>query len=476
MSRFLRRVIGKDFQATSVLALGDITGRCCAMLAWVMLAGQLGNAKFGLLSWGLAIVGYLSIFSDLGLGMMGARGLARGEDESFARSVRSLRLLLSASLFLATSVVACIAFGPETALVLTASSTWLIVNSLSPEWHFQGRGMMSRIAVMRFLSGFALLIVVVAARYVAADNVALAGALRTIADGFTFTIFLLLGWSRLEGSSKFSVCKSRDLLMQSMPLAGVSLLTALYAANFDVLVMAATRSIVEVGFYSVSYRLYLMLALFPKLFLVQAFPRFVASPSDRLQGELDRYYYLAGAVTVPGLVAVWLLAENIVSLLYGPDFRESTQILKYLAPAVMPLFLNAPLPSMLIAQGHTRPALIAFGAALVISVVVNLLATPALGAPAAAVAVFVAELSVLIVSSFACRRAFGVGLSPPVIFYLITLGSGAYVSVLLGGGLARWLGLPEPQGFAVTLTVVAIIWAILVFSIRIGAVRAWEAK
>lgn len=446
------------------------------MLAWVLLAEQLGSAKFGILSWGLAIVGYLSIFSDLGLGMYGAKGLAHGKGDEFVRAIRSLRLALSIGVFLIAVFTIWLLFERTTALVLCASCLWLVANALSPEWYFQGRSMLSLIAAIRFSSGFALLAGVLGMRFVDSSDVVWASLLRALADGMVFAILMALGWSRLSGSQTLSFQRAGGLVRSSLPMAAVSLLTALYASNFDLIVLAATRSAEEVGLYAAGYRVYLMLALFPKLILVQAFPRFVAAPNASLQGELDKFYVLAGAVAIPAAVATWLLASDIVLILYGPSYSQAAVILEWIVPAVVPLLLNAPLASLLIARDKTRSSLVAYGIALVASIATNLLLTPAYGAAAAAAAVILAELLVLVVSYVACSRAFGFALSGRAATSLALLGVSTFVSVQLGLSAAHWLEMTGFQSFALTIGLAAVVWALVVFLMRTSFVKKADGK
>lgn len=392
------------------LAAGDIAGRVATMLAWIVMARALGEQGFGLVSWCLAIVAYASIPADGGLAAFGTRELARDPHSGSAHAIRRLRFALSAAVFVLVLAVGRWLLDPERWLVLACAVAWVLPASLNPEWLLQGRHRVAAIGALRFAIGASLLLAAIAWSQSTPGGAVGASALRAVAELAVVGAFAVLGWTRL-GPRPVDVPAALPVLRQSLPMAGATLLTGLYAANFDVLVLGQARSIAEAGLYAAAFRLYLMLAVLPKLLLVQAYPRFAAAAVQpgALQREIDRFMALSLRFGLPVVVLAWTLATELIDVVYGAAYRDSAPVLRLLALAALPLLLNAPFPSVLLAAGKTGPALAAFGGALAISIGINLVATPQWGMPAAAGAVILAEATVLVLAWWHARRSLGIG-------------------------------------------------------------------
>jgi lipopolysaccharide exporter len=454
------------------LAAGDILGRLATMLAWVIMARSLGQEQFGLVSWCLAIVAYASIPADGGLGAFGTRELARNADAAEAASVRRLRFFLSLIVFSIVASVSWLLLDIHRWLVLAAAASWILPMSLNPEWLLQGRHRLAAIGALRFGGGAALLLAVCLWSPTGGGGVAGASALRAAAEVAIVMLAFAFGWTRIH-SAAGHMASTFALLRQSLPMAGATLLTGLYAANFDILVLGHTRPIAEAGLYAVAFRLYLMLAVLPKLLLVPAYPRFAATGRQpaSLQGEIDRFAAASLRFGLPIIVLTWTLATEVIDVVYGSSFLPAASVLRILAVAAVPLLLNAPFPSALLATGHTNAALICFAAALIGSVGMNLVATPVWGMQAAAIAVALAEFAVLILSWRACARhlkvSFWKGATTEALIATAML-----TAANLAHTLAKGASLSPAATIGVVSVAATLVWGAVVLAHRAKAARA----
>lgn len=394
-----------------LLAAGDITGRILTMLAWAMIARTMGSAGFGLVSWALAIVGYLSIVADGGLAALGVRELARNPSTHDVRAIFRLRLCLSIGVILAVTCMAYVALDEERWLVLSCAAAWLLPMGLNPEWLMQGQHRIVAIGVLRCCLGGALLAATVVWSHWPIGGVVMAAALRAVSDFIIVTAAVALSWNYLC-EPKSRARSAPALLRNSFPLAAAALLTGLYAANFDVLALSYFRSNEEAGLYAAAFRIYLIMAVLPKLLLIRAYPRFAAAADDprELQAELDFFLARTLQYSLPGVAMCGIIAPDLITMIYGNSYDAAAPVLKWLVVAAIPLLLNAPLPSALLAAGRANSAFKVVTAALVISILMNLVATPRWGMPAAAIAVILAEATVLAVGLYYCRRELDVSL------------------------------------------------------------------
>ncbi len=448
---FVRRMMGGESKIV-VLIAGDITGRVLTMIAWILIARKLGEAEFGLISWALAIVAYASIAADGGLAAFGARELARNPATEIAGAVRRLRLYLSTAVFALVVLIAWPLLDDKLFAVIVCTAAWLLPMSLNPEWILQGQHRIAAIGVLRFSLAVGLL-GITGAWFVWLDaGAVMAGALRALAEAGIVIIAVVFGWTRIQTLTQTS-STTVALLRSSLPLAGATMLTGVYAANFDVLVLGYTRSDVEAGLYAAAFRIYLMTVVLPKLFLLPAYPRFAAARNPKaLQLEIDSFVALVLRYGLLPPMLCGLLANELIVLLYGYAFEPAASVLPWLMVASVALLLNAPFPSALLACDRTRLVFIALSVALVISIGINLVATPRWGMTAAAIAVILAETTVLLVTHYFCRRELGVSLRLSSGFQAL----GAIAATVVGF-FVREACRAQAIGHLATVTVVALI-------------------
>ncbi len=136
------------------LFLGDIGSRLFGFLATAYLARTLGVSNFGVISIGLAILGYSMLINRSGLPILGTREivLAKSDTGEFIGDMFSLRLILSVVAWILVGMVAFIFIkSPEILRVVLVYQLYLLPFALLPDWVFQGRNQMVPIAMSRVL-------------------------------------------------------------------------------------------------------------------------------------------------------------------------------------------------------------------------------------------------------------------------------------------------------------------------------------
>lgn len=123
----------------------------------------------------------------------------------------------------------------------------------------------------------------------------------------------------------------REVLAESVPLGLANLMSQLIL-RLDVLLLAAIRGSREVGIYSSSYNLFSGLMIMSNAFLVSFFPhasRLFARDETSFWTAWSRALVRVTTVTlVVGLgVSIW--AREIVLLIYGAGYLETTKVLPF---------------------------------------------------------------------------------------------------------------------------------------------------
>jgi len=142
------------------------------------------------------------------------------------------------------------------------------------------------------------------------------------------------------------------------------------------------------------------------------FPKFVrlAAASDHggMQGLIRRAIQGALLFALPGALLLIVLAGPVLSVLFGRDYAIGAPVLSVLAVAqvlTIPLLFPA---QLLVASGHATVIAKATPFAIVLSVCLNLLLIPPLGALGAALASLVAQVGFNGYMAFVCYKTLSV--------------------------------------------------------------------
>lgn len=189
--------------------------------------------------------------------------------------------------------------------------------------------------------------------------------------------FLVFMFVRYSGVIFGRLNKAIFLLLarEAPTFIGISV-CALIFMNIDIILLSKLVDVHAVGIYDGAYRIILICLVGPVAFAMAILP--VLSQKAQAKG-LERkgsitvraVYYLL-VLYVPASVGIIILADRLIMLIYGAEFKESVFILQMLAPCLIPLSIIPALSQALISVNHQRIDLaINFGAALM-STVLNL--------------------------------------------------------------------------------------------------------
>ena len=384
--------------ATLMLA-SEIAVRALGLAVMLVVARVLGPTALGQLAIAQAVVAYAGVVGDGGLTTLTQRAIVRepARAERLVATTTSIQLALSALLVIAVLVASAVLPVDQTARhLVTVLSPLIVMQALNLFYVLQAREQVGRLAMVRTLgqvatAGLGLTLVILTRSNTWVAVAAWAGAL--LAD------MLCFGALRADGFRlrlpDWDVGK--HLLRGSWPYLAISLLSWVLQ-NFDVLVIGATRSSQEAGEYTAAYRIVLIAVGLSGLVFAVAFPEMVRRHRDNLPAfsifitALVRQSTRVG-YAMAGLVAV--AGPQIVSTLYGPEYRRSGFILALLFVSVPISYCNALLGQGLLAAGRERGYLGNITVTAAVSIIALLVFVPRSGATAAAFVVLGGELVTL---------------------------------------------------------------------------------
>jgi len=200
-----------------------------------------------------------------------------------------------------------------------------------------------------------------------------------------------------------------------------------------------------VGWYGASYRLVDATLFITWSIVVSATPMYTylddtTTPTLReIYGDSVR---LVLALIVPISVTLLVCARPIVDFAYGlKDFEPSVVTLQILALSPVFYAISNQAASLALARTNARPMVYAFGAALTLNVVVNLVLIPIWSYKAAAAVTTATEFVLALWCTFATRQLVA-GLPWPRLLIAPVAGALAMAAGMLATGQVLWLSLP----------------------------------
>lgn len=184
---------------------------------------------------------------------------------------------------------------------------------------------------------------------------------------------------------------------EGLMLGGVSLLGMIYF-RVDSVMLGLLASDTEVGRYNLAYRLIEGAILVPSVVMAATFPTLAKGHQFR---KLFRKIFLGlGGMGLLFTVIVVVLAPLLLVLAYGEELQSQTQVLRWLALTLLPIYWGHLATQGLVALDRQRHYLRLTLGAVLLNVGLNWWLIPLEGAEGAAIATVITEV-LMTISAFA---------------------------------------------------------------------------
>ena len=383
---------------TLFLSIADIISKLLMMAFFMVGARVLGVERFGILTGAIAFVSMFSVLTDLGLGQLTARELAKGtlDGRSLVGTALSVKLVTTTLAIGAVCVTASLAGYPgQTVMAVFICSMSLVDSGVTLFFRQVSQGL-ERTWIAA--AGRLLQVVLLGAGLALAVRMrfGMAGFAWLYAGaGFASAVFVSIVGSRVlvRPRLNFQLQRWRSLLRQALPFAAAALLIALYYWSGSALLLRL-RGDTESGLFGAPFRLVIGMTFPASAFSGAMYPvlsRAYALDSTRVGLLLEQAVRYVVLMVVPLVLLVWVLAEPLMGGLFGTEFVPSAVVLRVLMIWTFFAYLNALLSHYL--QAVDRPSAVVkqAGISLAVCVVLNLVLIPLLSSQGAALALCAAE-------------------------------------------------------------------------------------
>jgi len=399
---------------------GDIGSRGVGFLVTLYLARVLAPASFGIISIGMAVLGYLSLLGSPGIQMVETRNAAAVEGGMPERTgaILSLRLLLAPLLICFLYAGVWMAGVPEaTRDVTTLYALSLIPMALSLDWLFQGkedfRGVMSSRLVNSVVFGLCVLLFVRTRTDIVFTPVAF------FAGNAAGAAVLGVMYGRRFGAPRIGWNPSAwmNLLRVNAP-AGTAMFLAQSVTNLPPIVIGILLSNADAGVFSAGMKLIFLLLLIDRILnalFLPAATRYAVSRPSEFPALLSAALTAVVVFIVPVLIGTCIVAGPVILLVFGPGYEGAAPVVCVLTGYVLMTLINSILTCTLVAFGRTRTySIIVSGGALILCVAV-VACTAFFGATGAGAGIVAGEA---VIMYFLGRAVIRVAPLPTLRFYL----------------------------------------------------------
>ncbi len=205
-----------------------------------------------------------------------------------------------------------------------------------------------------------------------------------------------LGWKAIVPA--FDSARAKALLRLSIAFAMASLFVKVYS-YIDSILLKQFLGSEAVGTYSVAYKITYAFQFLPMAFVGGLYPAFASrwaqGDKQSLAKVFDDAVWYVGLLAVPIAFGISALSHEILQLFY-PKFIEAALPLSIEIFALIVLFLDFPVGSLLNAARKQNVKTIIMGCTMLINAALNALLIPRVGIPGAAITAVVSFTFMLI--------------------------------------------------------------------------------
>lgn len=401
MSRKLK--ILKNFFS---LTTADIINRLAGLIYLPYIARVFGPEGFGKVSFAESFVGYFMLAANFGFDIIGTREVAKYREKQNAFiHVLLIEIITSGVSFLL--LCSSLFFLPQpheikVLIIFYGLTLWTFAFTI--DWFFLGMEWMGAVALVRMARQFCYIgLILLSIR--APEHLYRLPLSYVAADMAAVLIFFWIFFYKIRPKGfRIEMASVRYLAGEAFPL-GVSNFLNSSRDKIGSVVLGFTRTLSDVGFFSVGYKLLCVANIIPYALNRAVFPDMTYVLRSRTEEEARFYvkevFRIVSIIAFPLAFLIFYNASFFVRLIFGQDFQEGAQVLRIIIWSAGLLMFNKFYYYYMIAIGRQKMLFLCSLAGLIVNVVLCLVFVFAWGAQGAAAAFLISELLVGFIYYFA---------------------------------------------------------------------------
>ena len=456
-----KSTLQRFFGNFSSLVVGKVLGDVFTFAFFVLLSRTFGKEGIGQYSFAIALTGFFVVFSEFGLNTLSIKEMSRDNESllEYFGNILCLRVLLATAVFvLMFAVLPFLGLSREMVVVIIIVGMYQVLYSLvdgvgsifiaRQDMHFVGLVEMS----LKMTTAIAGII----AMKVGAGLILVLSVLPAVSFIHLFIVYLIVLKKYGRPVFRLSIVKMKVTLREAVPY-GLSMFLIQLNSRLDVVFLGFLMGSTAAGIYNVGYRVVFMILFLPRFIGTTLFPiasKLFMESHSKLQEIYNKALRFSCLVGLPLASGLCLIAPELIRVVFGEEFMESSEILRYLSWLLFLIFIRVMMGNFLTACDRQTDKTKSQFFAACLNIVGNVILIPLLGIKGAAIATLLSES--LLVFLFALRTKDTLGW--PKIGSRLAIGSLATLSFV--GPLFFY----EVRALIVTIPVAVIVYAaVLIF-------------
>lgn len=339
--------IGKNIGS---LFISQIINYAIGFIFSILIIRYLGVENYGILAFAQAFTSTIGIFADLGLNTLLTREIAKDKTVTtkYLNNIFTIKILLISLIIIFTIIIVNLAsYSLETASVIYFMTILLIFSTFTSLYSslFQAYEKLEYQAIGNILNSILMLIgvlILIKCNF----GLILFAFLYALVGGINLVYYLFISsnifkFPNLKIKVDWEFWKPTIKIAIQFGLIGVFSTIYLW---FDTLMLSFMQGNQAVGIYNAAYKIVLVLLIIPTVINAAIFPvmsRMYGSSRKSLEIIVEKYFKLMIMIGVPLGIGTTLLANEIITILFGKGYIESVGALQILIWATVSTFANA---------------------------------------------------------------------------------------------------------------------------------------
>jgi O-antigen/teichoic acid export membrane protein len=387
-------------QNTSYLTIASVLQKVLAFAYFTVLANSIGVEGTGKYFFALSFTTIFVVFIDLGFTNVFVREAAKSKEtvQSYLSTLLVFKLGMSVLTYAALGMtIHLLGYPADTRLLVYVSGITMIFDTLHlslygalralGDLRYEGIGMaVSQFGTLLLGSLFLwmelpLVYLILAFTIPSALNVLFAASILII----KFQVPIIL---------EFNKKLFRQLSIIAIPFAVAAVLSRIYSYA-DTMILSRMLGDAAVGIYSIPYKITFAFQFIPMALIAAVYPKFselYVSDKQRLVYIFEHAMMYLLIIAVPITVGIFVLASDIITLLYADAYLASIVPLQILILSLLVSFISFPIGALLNACDRQVAQTKIVALALIINITFNLLLIPNIGVSGAAIAAVVGNI------------------------------------------------------------------------------------
>jgi len=384
---------------TSYFTLALILQKVISLTYFILIARAIGPEDLGKYYFAIAFTSIFGIFIDIGQSSVLTREVAKRPDDTsrLLSSVLLMKLPLALISMLAVFCIINFSSYPEiTRYLVYLSMFCMALDSFTLTFFAVSRGF-HNLKYESISSVVFQLIVFAVVLAVLKFNLGLVWLMMSLVIAslynFLFSFYIVLKKWHLKINWRPDKILIKSILLVSVPFAVYAIFQRVYMF-LDSVLLSLLSGDHQVGIYQIPFKIIFALQFLPLAFIASLFPALSSywqNNREQLAITFERAMNYLIIISLPISVGGIILADKII-IIFTKDYNDAILPLQITMMAIIFMFLNFPVGSLLNACDRQKTNTINMGVALAASIIINLILIPKFQAAGASLTVLITNL------------------------------------------------------------------------------------